>query len=106
MGQVDLPAIGKLTINDLSPILPPGIPAVSRIYCEKLVDEFNKYQDQEEFERMEVIAKRARELAPDEPIVQQMWQTAKFLRRLVAAPAFLRHRLVGDPVQISPQRAC
>ena len=36
------PALGKLSITDLSSILPPGLPAVSRIYCEKLLDEFNQ----------------------------------------------------------------
>lgn len=36
------PALGKLSITDLSSILPPGLPAVSRIYCEKLLDEFNR----------------------------------------------------------------
>ncbi len=41
-GQADVPAVPKMTIADLSPLLPPGIPAVSRLYSEKLVDEVNE----------------------------------------------------------------
>jgi len=41
LGNPDFPAIGELSIVDLSPLLPPGIPAVSRIYCERLISEFN-----------------------------------------------------------------
>lgn len=41
LGNPDFPAIGKMAIWDLSRLLPPGIPAVSRIYCEKLVEELN-----------------------------------------------------------------
>ena len=36
-----MPATGKLSILDLAEILPPGIPPVSRVYCEQLVDELN-----------------------------------------------------------------
>ncbi len=41
-GEVDMPAIPELVITDLSPLLPPGIPAISRIYSEKLVVELNE----------------------------------------------------------------
>ncbi len=41
-GSPGIPAIPELAIVDLSPLLPPGIPAVSRIYCEKLIDETNR----------------------------------------------------------------
>lgn len=37
-----IPAVAQLKICDLSPLFPPGIPAASRIYCEKLVEEFNQ----------------------------------------------------------------
>lgn len=42
LGRVELPAVPEMAIADLSPLLPPGIPAVSRIYSEKLVDEVNE----------------------------------------------------------------
>ncbi len=41
-GEVDMPVIPELVIADLSPLLPPGIPAISRIYSEKLVLELNE----------------------------------------------------------------
>ncbi|MEX0938943.1 MAG: hypothetical protein WDZ59_13860 [Pirellulales bacterium] len=47
----------------------------------ELVDQFNQLRDENRFKEMEVVAKRARELAPDEPIVQQLWQEAKFIVR-------------------------
>ena len=46
-----------------------------------LVDQFNKLRDEQRYEEMEVVAKRARELAPDESIVQQLWLEARFIRR-------------------------
>ena len=42
LGQAQAPAVPQMAIADLSPLLPPGIPAVSRIYSEKLVDEVNE----------------------------------------------------------------
>lgn len=47
-----------------------------------LVEEFNSLREQQRFAEMEVVAKRAREIAPDEPIVVQLWQEARNLRRL------------------------
>ncbi|MGI9516773.1 MAG: hypothetical protein ACR2NP_07005 [Pirellulaceae bacterium] len=41
-GRPDYPAAGILAIDDLSTLMPPGIPSASRIYCEKLVDELNE----------------------------------------------------------------
>ena len=46
-----------------------------------LVDQFNKLRDEQRYEEMEVVAKRARELAPEETIVQQLWLEARFIRR-------------------------
>jgi len=45
------------------------------------VEEYNKLVDEYRFAEAQVIAKRARELAPDEPVVVQLWQNAKFLMR-------------------------
>jgi len=47
----------------------------------ELVDQFNQLLDEQRFEEAEVIAQRLRDLAPDEMVVQQIWQTAKFIRR-------------------------
>jgi general secretion pathway protein D len=48
-----------------------------------MVDQFNQLRDEQRFEEMEVVAKRARELAPDEQIVQQLWREARFIRRIM-----------------------
>jgi general secretion pathway protein D len=47
----------------------------------KLVDEFNRLMDEQRFAEAEVLAKRARELDPENPIVKQLiWQN-RFLSR-------------------------
>jgi len=48
-----------------------------------LVDQFNTLRDEQRFEEMEVVAKRARELAPDKAVVQQLWREARFIRRIM-----------------------
>jgi len=46
-----------------------------------MIDDFNRHIEQQEFEKAEVIAKRAAELAPNNPTVQQINLWAKFVRR-------------------------
>ncbi|HEY4234542.1 MAG TPA: hypothetical protein VGM76_14000, partial [Lacipirellulaceae bacterium] len=46
-----------------------------------LVEQFNKLRDEQRFAEMEVVARRLNELAPEDPVAQQVWQTAKFIRR-------------------------
>lgn len=45
------------------------------------VDTFNQLRDEHRFAEMEVVARRLYELAPEEPVVQQILQNAKFIRR-------------------------
>jgi general secretion pathway protein D len=47
----------------------------------ELVDEFNRLRDEQRYAEAEIIAKRLIELAPDDPVAQQVYQTAKFIRR-------------------------
>jgi len=47
----------------------------------KMVDDFNKLMDEERWAEAEVMAKRADELYPEEPVVQQILQQSKFVRR-------------------------
>jgi general secretion pathway protein D len=47
----------------------------------ELVDEFNRLRDEQRYAEMEIIARRLIELAPDEPVAQQVWLNAKFIRR-------------------------
>ena len=47
----------------------------------KLVDEFNKLRDDHRYHEMELVAQQLYELAPEDPTVMQIQQTAKFIRR-------------------------
>lgn len=48
----------------------------------KLITEFNKLQDEKRFAEAEILAKRANEMAPDNPVVVQLQHQAKMARRL------------------------
>lgn len=61
----------------------------------ELVEEFNTLRDQQRFAEMEVVAKRARELAPNEVITLQLWQEARNLRRLMNQQAYSREKENG-----------
>jgi len=45
------------------------------------IDEFNKLMDEQRYEEAQVAAKQAAELAPNEPVVQQILWQAKFVQR-------------------------
>jgi len=47
----------------------------------KLVDQYNTLRDEQRYAEMEVVAKRAYDMAPNEPVAQQIWESAKFIRR-------------------------
>jgi general secretion pathway protein D len=47
----------------------------------KLVDEFNKLMDEQRWAEAEVLAKRARELDPENPIVKQLIWQSRFVSR-------------------------
>ncbi len=46
-----------------------------------MVDEFNKLMDQQRYPEAEAIARRAAELAPDEPVVRQLKWMNRFVRQ-------------------------
>jgi general secretion pathway protein D len=46
-----------------------------------LVEEFNRLRDEHRYAEAEIVARRLYELAPDDPVAQQVLQTAKFIRR-------------------------
>jgi general secretion pathway protein D len=46
-----------------------------------MIDDFNKAMDEQRYEQALLIAKRANELAPNEPVVQQILWQAKFVQR-------------------------
>jgi len=47
----------------------------------ELVDQFNTLRDEQRYAEMEVVAKRLYDMAPTEPVAQQIWANAKFIRR-------------------------
>ena len=47
----------------------------------KLVNQYNTLRNEQRYAEMEVVAKRAYDMAPDEPVAQQIWENAKFIRR-------------------------
>ncbi|MGI9427919.1 MAG: hypothetical protein ACR2NM_04635, partial [Bythopirellula sp.] len=52
-----------------------------QIRLAELVDQFNTLRDEQRYAEMEVVARRAYDMAPDEPVAQQVWENAKFIRR-------------------------
>ena len=49
----------------------------------ELVDEFNRLRDEQRYAEMEIVARRLIEVAPDEPVAQQVWENSKFIRRTI-----------------------
>ncbi|HIQ22870.1 MAG TPA: general secretion pathway protein GspD, partial [Planctomycetes bacterium] len=47
----------------------------------ELVDEYNQLMDEHRFAEAEVVAKQAREVAPNNPLAEQLVRNAKFVRR-------------------------
>ncbi len=47
----------------------------------EMVDQFNALRDEHRYAEAEVVAKRAFDMAPEEPVAQQLWENAKFIRR-------------------------
>ena len=47
----------------------------------ELVEQFNQLRDEQRYAEMEVIARRLYELAPNEPVAQQVWLNAKSIAR-------------------------
>jgi general secretion pathway protein D len=52
-----------------------------------LIDEFNQLMDAQEYEKAQVVAKRAEELDPENPVVQQIRWQSKFVRRFMNGKA-------------------
>ncbi len=47
----------------------------------KLVEEFNRLNHEQRYLESEIIARRLKELAPNDPVAQQIWKNSKFIRR-------------------------
>ncbi|MDZ4658238.1 MAG: hypothetical protein SH868_11730 [Bythopirellula sp.] len=49
----------------------------------EMIDQFNQLRDEHRYAEMEVVAKRLYDMAPDDPVAQQVWQNSKFIRRTI-----------------------
>ncbi|NLF09252.1 MAG: hypothetical protein GX594_14935 [Pirellulaceae bacterium] len=52
-----------------------------------MIDEFNRLMDEQRYEEAQIVAKRAAELDPENPVVVQVLLQAKFVNNLVRAKA-------------------
>ncbi len=50
----------------------------------QLVDKFNTYMEEERYAEAEIVARQARELAPNEPVVQTLMWKSRFVRRFMS----------------------
>ncbi len=60
-----------------------------------LIQQFNTLMDEHRYAEAELIAKQARELDPDNPVVQQLLLQSKFVRRLANQNAILEEKGEG-----------
>ncbi len=56
--------------------------ADARTRVAELVDQFNELVDERRYAEAEVLARQARELAPDEPVVQTLVWKSRFIKRI------------------------
>jgi Ca-activated chloride channel family protein len=54
---------------------------ISREKLETAVHKYNELRDAERYSEMEKVAKDLYQSAPDDPVAQQVWENAKFVRR-------------------------
>ncbi len=52
-----------------------------RVRLAELVEQYNTLRDEQRYAEMEVVAKRAYDMAPNEQVAKQIWENAKFIRR-------------------------
>ena len=77
--QIELDASNKEILKEVDRRLETKIEVDDKLA--QLVDDFNKLMDEQRYAEAEVLAKRARELDPQNPVVKQlMWQN-RFLSR-------------------------
>lgn len=78
---------GKIELNERNDATRAEIDREQRVKVEVqekialLVDEFNKLMDEHRYPEAEVVAKQAREIAPDEPVVRQIGLMVKMVSR-------------------------
>ena len=77
--EIDLDIANKDALGDVE-----RRRAVSEQLRQKIaekVEQFNQLRDEQRYAEMEVVAKQLYDIAPDDPVAQQVWDNAKFIRR-------------------------
>ena len=77
--QLELDAANQEVLDDLERAREVKLQVQQRLA--ELNDQYNQLLDEHRYAEMEVIAKRAYEMSPDDPVAQLMWTNAKFIRR-------------------------
>jgi general secretion pathway protein D len=77
--QIELDAANKAVLREVERRQQAKIEVDEKLA--RLVDEFNKLMDEERYAEAEVLAKRARELDPDNALVQQLLWQSRFVIR-------------------------
>lgn len=77
--QLELDASNREVLDEIDRTRAVKLEVQERIA--ELVDQFNTLRDEHRYAEMEVVAKRAYDMAPEEPVAQQLWENAKFIRR-------------------------
>jgi general secretion pathway protein D len=77
--QIELDAANKEVLKEVDRRLHAKVETDDKLA--RLVDEFNTLMDQQRYAEAEVLAKRARELDPENPVVRQLIWQSKFVSR-------------------------
>ena len=77
--EIDLDQANREVLEDIDRQREVRLQVQQRIA--ELVDQFNQLRDERRYAEMEVVAKRLYDMTPEEPIAQQVWESAKFIRR-------------------------
>lgn len=77
--QIELDQANKQALEDVERAR--AVKAQVRQKMESMIREFNQLRDEQRYAEMEIVAKRIYDMAPDEPVAQQVWENSKFIRR-------------------------
>jgi general secretion pathway protein D len=66
----------------------------------RLVNDFNKLMDQQRWREAEMVARKAEELAPDEPVVKQLKYMSRFVRNIQVGEQIRDAKAVGFERQL------
>ena len=77
--EIDLDAQNKAVLNEVERRREVKLKVDQK--KAELINEFNTLRDEQRYAEMEIVARRLIEMAPDDEVAKQVYQTAKFIRR-------------------------